>query len=207
MQRIEGAALAAEMHRASQKFIRTPRKFYAMAFRFASSLCRQTRSPHRRVARRNSRRSFALAQEAAIIAERDDISEELARLRSHVEQFGKLLAGAAAKPAKNSIFFCRKCSAKPTLCSPKLRASKPRAWRSPVSRSKSNPISRSCGSRRRTSNDSRAATATYGLHRFRPSGSGKSTLVQKLLEAARHDVFRFVHHAAPAPHGKPRKMV
>jgi uncharacterized protein (TIGR00255 family) len=35
-----------------------------------------------------------LAQEAAIIAERNDVSEELARLRSHVEQFGKLLAGA-----------------------------------------------------------------------------------------------------------------
>jgi uncharacterized protein (TIGR00255 family) len=35
-----------------------------------------------------------LAQEAAILAERGDISEELARLRSHVEQFAKLLDGA-----------------------------------------------------------------------------------------------------------------
>ena len=35
-----------------------------------------------------------LAQEAALLAERSDVSEELARLRSHVEQFGKLLAGA-----------------------------------------------------------------------------------------------------------------
>lgn len=35
-----------------------------------------------------------LAQEASILAERSDVSEELARLRSHVEQFGKLLAGA-----------------------------------------------------------------------------------------------------------------
>jgi uncharacterized protein (TIGR00255 family) len=35
-----------------------------------------------------------LAQEAAILAERGDISEELARLRSHVEQFTKLLDGA-----------------------------------------------------------------------------------------------------------------
>jgi uncharacterized protein (TIGR00255 family) len=35
-----------------------------------------------------------LAQEAAILAERGDVSEELARLRSHVEQFRKLLAGA-----------------------------------------------------------------------------------------------------------------
>src|SRR5882762_1383737 len=35
-----------------------------------------------------------LAQEAAILAERSDISEELDRLRSHVQQFGKLLDGA-----------------------------------------------------------------------------------------------------------------
>ena len=35
-----------------------------------------------------------LAQEAALLAERSDVSEELARLRSHVEQFGQLLCGA-----------------------------------------------------------------------------------------------------------------
>jgi uncharacterized protein (TIGR00255 family) len=35
-----------------------------------------------------------LAQEAALLAERSDVTEELARLRSHVEQFKKLLAGA-----------------------------------------------------------------------------------------------------------------
>ena len=36
-----------------------------------------------------------LAQEASIAAERSDVSEELARLRSHVQQFESLLAGAA----------------------------------------------------------------------------------------------------------------
>jgi uncharacterized protein (TIGR00255 family) len=35
-----------------------------------------------------------LAQEAAILAERSDISEELQRLHSHVSQFGNLLGGA-----------------------------------------------------------------------------------------------------------------
>lgn len=40
-----------------------------------------------------------LAQEAAILAERSDVSEELARLASHTSQFGKLLdsAGEAGK--------------------------------------------------------------------------------------------------------------
>jgi uncharacterized protein (TIGR00255 family) len=36
-----------------------------------------------------------LAQEAAIAAERSDVSEELARLASHVRQFESLLAGAS----------------------------------------------------------------------------------------------------------------
>jgi uncharacterized protein (TIGR00255 family) len=35
-----------------------------------------------------------LAQEAALLAERADVSEELVRLRSHVEQFGNLVAAA-----------------------------------------------------------------------------------------------------------------
>jgi uncharacterized protein (TIGR00255 family) len=35
-----------------------------------------------------------LAQEAALLAERSDVSEELERLRSHVGQFGSLLQGA-----------------------------------------------------------------------------------------------------------------
>jgi len=35
-----------------------------------------------------------LAQEAALLAERGDVSEELDRLRSHLQQFGKLLDGA-----------------------------------------------------------------------------------------------------------------
>ena len=36
-----------------------------------------------------------LAQEAAIAAERSDVSEEIARLRSHVQQFETLLSGAS----------------------------------------------------------------------------------------------------------------
>ena len=35
-----------------------------------------------------------IAQEAAMLAERSDVSEELDRLRSHLQQFGKLLDGA-----------------------------------------------------------------------------------------------------------------
>ena len=45
-----------------------------------------------------------LAQEAALLAERADVSEELARLRSHVEQFERLIAGAD-EPGKKLDFL------------------------------------------------------------------------------------------------------
>ncbi len=45
-----------------------------------------------------------LAQEAAMLAERADVSEELARLRSHVEQFDRLAAGAD-EPGKKLDFL------------------------------------------------------------------------------------------------------
>jgi uncharacterized protein (TIGR00255 family) len=45
-----------------------------------------------------------IAQEAALLAERADVSEELARLRSHVEQFDQLLAGAD-EPGKKLDFL------------------------------------------------------------------------------------------------------
>jgi len=41
-----------------------------------------------------------LAQEAALLAERSDISEELDRLRSHLQQFTKLLEGAGEQGKK-----------------------------------------------------------------------------------------------------------
>jgi uncharacterized protein (TIGR00255 family) len=45
-----------------------------------------------------------IAQEAALLAERADISEELARLRSHVEQFDQLMAGGD-EPGKKLDFL------------------------------------------------------------------------------------------------------
>ena len=45
-----------------------------------------------------------IAQEAALLAERADVSEELARLRSHVQQFDQLMAGAD-EPGKKLDFL------------------------------------------------------------------------------------------------------
>ena len=46
-----------------------------------------------------------LAQEAALLAERADISEELARLRSHTTQFSELLEGAGELGKKLDFLF------------------------------------------------------------------------------------------------------
>jgi uncharacterized protein (TIGR00255 family) len=45
-----------------------------------------------------------VAQEAAVLAERADVSEELARLRSHVDQFGRLI-GEAGEIGKKLDFL------------------------------------------------------------------------------------------------------
>jgi uncharacterized protein (TIGR00255 family) len=46
-----------------------------------------------------------LAQEAALLAERSDISEELDRLRSHLQQFAKLLDGAGELGKKLDVLL------------------------------------------------------------------------------------------------------
>jgi len=50
-----------------------------------------------------------LAQEAAILAERSDISEELDRLRSHCSS--RKIAGCAGELARKLDFCCKKCIA------------------------------------------------------------------------------------------------
>jgi uncharacterized protein (TIGR00255 family) len=94
MRRAEGHSLAEEMRRLLaavdektaqvQVLIERSRPAYALRLktRLEELLAGAPMDPAR------------LAQEAAVLAERADVSEELARLRSHVEQFGRLVAGA-----------------------------------------------------------------------------------------------------------------
>ena len=49
-----------------------------------------------------------LAQEAALLAERSDISEELIRLKTHAAQLEKLLDAARRESANGWISCCRK---------------------------------------------------------------------------------------------------
>jgi hypothetical protein len=143
-----------------------------------------------------------LAQEAAIAAERSDVSEEITRLRS--TDNSKRCWPMRATSARSSIFFCRKCSAKRTRCSRKLPATKRKGSKSRGSRSKSNPRSKSCASRFRTSNERPRAARPDRLGAF---WLGEVHAGGKDSGAARDDAIDFVHYAAAAQDGRRRQMV
>jgi uncharacterized protein (TIGR00255 family) len=94
MRGTEGQALAAEMHeiliRISSRTIEIERLAEQARPAFARRLATRLEDVLKGVQLDPAR----LAQEAALLAERSDVSEELARLHSHVEQFQKLLAAA-----------------------------------------------------------------------------------------------------------------
>jgi len=99
MRRSEGQTLATEMHeilaRISSKTTEIENLAESVRPAFARRLAQRLEDLLKGVQLDPAR----LAQEAALLAERSDVSEELARLHSHVEQFQKLLdtAGETGK--------------------------------------------------------------------------------------------------------------
>jgi uncharacterized protein (TIGR00255 family) len=94
MRRSEGQALAAEMQEILAKIVTRTAEIGTLTERVRPAIARRLVERLEELLKGVQLDPIRLAQEAAIIAERNDVSEELARLRSHVEQFGKLLAGA-----------------------------------------------------------------------------------------------------------------
>ena len=123
-----------------------------------------------------------LAQEAALLAERSDVSEELARLRSHVEQFQKLLAGAG-ETGKKLDFLLQEMQREANT----LALQDPgRGVRGPGDhglgarsqiRYRETPRT---GAERRMTIEHAQQPLVFIVSG--PSGSGKSTLVEKMLE-------------------------
>ena len=95
MRRSEGQALTAEMQRNSRAdFVQERRRSRRWSKRVRPAFARRLADRLKELLNGVQIDPARLAQEAALLAERSDVSEELARLRSHVEQFEKLLAGA-----------------------------------------------------------------------------------------------------------------
>jgi uncharacterized protein (TIGR00255 family) len=94
MRRSEGQSLTAEMQTILSQIAARTAEIETLAERVRPEVARRLAERLGELLKGIQLDPIRLAQEAAMIAERSDVSEELARLRSHVEQFGKLLAGA-----------------------------------------------------------------------------------------------------------------
>ena len=98
-----------------------------------------------------------LAQEAAMAAERSDVSEELARLASHVQQFESLLAGASDVGKKLDFLLQEMQRESEHAAFEDARQRSRGPGNHAARRSKSNPKSKNCANRCRTSNEPSAS--------------------------------------------------
>ena len=94
MRRQEGAQLAVEMTRRLDSIADHASRIEVLAERMRPAYARRLETRLQELLGNTPLDPARLTQEAALLAERGDISEEIARLRSHVDQFRKLLAAA-----------------------------------------------------------------------------------------------------------------
>jgi uncharacterized protein (TIGR00255 family) len=94
MRRSEGQALTTEMQGILGQIATRTAEIETLAERVRPAIARRLAERLGELLKGVQLDPMRLAQEAAMLAERSDVSEELARLRSHVEQFQKLLASA-----------------------------------------------------------------------------------------------------------------
>jgi len=95
MRLAEGRAAAAEMAGRLEHIAGTATKIEVLAERVRPAFAARLRARLQDLVGDAIPDPARLAQEAALLAERSDIAEEISRLRSHVQQFEKLLAGAS----------------------------------------------------------------------------------------------------------------
>jgi uncharacterized protein (TIGR00255 family) len=94
MRRAEGQTLAAEMKGLLARIAEKTGEVGSLAERARPAFARRLETKLKEILNGVPLEPARLAQEVALLAERSDVSEELARLRSHVEQFQILLAGS-----------------------------------------------------------------------------------------------------------------
>ena len=104
MRSSEGQTLATEMQWVLARIVEKTAEIESLAERLRPAFARRLESKLNELLNGVQVDPSRLAQEAALLAERSDVSEELARLRSHVEQFQKLL-GSAGEVGKKLDFL------------------------------------------------------------------------------------------------------
>jgi len=94
MRHAEGRHLAEELRSRLARIAEQTDKVRELAIALTPAFARRLETRLKELLSGTGIEPARLAQEAALLAERSDISEELDRLRSHLQQFGKLLDGA-----------------------------------------------------------------------------------------------------------------
>jgi uncharacterized protein (TIGR00255 family) len=94
MRHAEGRHLAEELRMRLARIAEQTEKVRELAIALTPAFARRLETRLKELLGGTGIEPARLAQEAALLAERSDISEELDRLRSHLQQFGKLLDGA-----------------------------------------------------------------------------------------------------------------
>lgn len=92
MREAEGSALTAEMNQRLARIAELAAQVEPPAARARPAYARRLEQRVRELLGETPLDPARLAQEAALLAERGDVAEEIARLRSHVEQYQALLA-------------------------------------------------------------------------------------------------------------------
>jgi uncharacterized protein (TIGR00255 family) len=94
MRHAEGRHLAEELRARVARIGEQAEKVRKLAITLTPAFARRLQTRLKELLSGTGIEPARLAQEAAVLAERSDISEELDRLRSHLQQFAKLLDGA-----------------------------------------------------------------------------------------------------------------
>jgi uncharacterized protein (TIGR00255 family) len=94
MRRSEGRHLAEELRARVMRISEQTEKVSGLAATLRPAFARRLETRLKDLLGGASIEPARLAQEAALLAERSDVSEELGRLKSHLQQFAKLLDGA-----------------------------------------------------------------------------------------------------------------
>jgi uncharacterized protein (TIGR00255 family) len=104
MRRAEGHHLAEELLARAKRIGEQAEKVRELAAALLPAFARRLETRLKELLSGTAIDPARIAQEAALLAERSDISEELDRLRSHLQQFAKLLGGAG-EPGKKLDFL------------------------------------------------------------------------------------------------------
>src|SRR5258708_1844297 len=105
MRRAEGQHLAEELRARVARISEQTEKVRGLAAALRPAFARRLETRLKELLGGTSIEPARLAQEAALLAERSDISEELGRLASHLQQFAKLLDGAGGLGKKLDILL------------------------------------------------------------------------------------------------------